>query len=140
MNTPREQPGLLKAKVQSFRRGLIPWQKARDLFNLFSDKWQLGYLAPNFQFMVKTLGIGDLLATALLLALAFRLDIPIDMLIFVSICLFLKALICLFDIGGMIDITVVILLILSIFITLPSWILLVVAALIGQKGIMSLLA
>lgn len=90
--------------------------------------------------MVKILGVGDLLATALLLAKGFGLSVPLDMLIFVAACLFFKALICLFDIGGMIDMGVVILLTLSIFLNPPPWTLFVAAALIGQKGIMSLLA
>lgn len=90
--------------------------------------------------LVKILGIADLMATALLLGLAFGFPFPLDMLVFISVCLFLKALISIFDIGGMIDMAVVILLLLSIFIKLPFWILLVAAVLIGQKGLMSLLA
>jgi len=88
--------------------------------------------------MVRILGIGDLLATVLLLAIAFNLDIPIGMLIFISIVLFLKSIIDLFDIGSIIDIGVVILFILTLFITVPSMILFIAAALIGLKGIMSL--
>lgn len=90
--------------------------------------------------MVKILGIADLLATALLLARAFNSDIPLEMLLFISAILFFKALICLFDIGSIIDIGVVILLILSIFLNIPSLILFIAAGFIGLKGVMSLFA
>lgn len=90
--------------------------------------------------MVKILGIVDIIVTAMLLAAAFNLDIPLDMVIFISICLLCKAFIFLFDIGSIFDIGAGTLLILSIFITLPSVILFVFAALLGLKGILSLFA
>ena len=80
--------------------------------------------------MVKILGIADLLATALLLSRAFNSDIPLEMLLFILGILFFKALICLFDIGSLIDIGVVILLILSIFLNIHSLILFIASGFI----------
>lgn len=83
------------------------------------------------------MGLLDLNAALLLVAVVFGVDIPVNILIFVSISLFLKACISITDPGSIIDFGVLILLILSIFISIPSWILFVGAALVGFKGIRS---
>ena len=90
--------------------------------------------------MVKILGILDIIVTVMLLAVVFNLDVPLGMIIFMSVCLFCKAFRFLFDIGSLFDIGAGALLILSIFTTPPSVILLIFAALLGLKGIMSLFA
>jgi len=88
--------------------------------------------------MVKALGILDLLAALILLSIAFNVKIPIAALIVIPICLFFKACISIFDIGGITDMGIVILIVLSIFISLPLWVLFIGAAVIGLKGIISL--
>ena len=90
--------------------------------------------------MIKILGAGDIFATILLLATAGNFYIPREMMFGALACLFLKAVCFLPDIGSILDIVVVFLLIASIFITIPSSILFIFAALLGLKGIMSLLA
>jgi len=90
--------------------------------------------------MVKILGIGDLVVTALFLASAFNIDIPLDMLFFIAIAFFLKGIIFLFDIGSIFDVIAAILLVSTVFLNVPAIILFVAAILIGIKGLMSLAA
>lgn len=90
--------------------------------------------------MVKILGIIDIFAAILLLLTIFKINIPVGLLVFISICLFLKGIISISDIGGMTDMTVMVLLILTYFVVLPWEVLAVAILFIGLKGIMSLLA
>lgn len=90
--------------------------------------------------MVKILGIVDIIVTVMLLAVASNLDVPLDMTIFISACLLSKAFVFLFDIGSILDIGAGTLLVLSVFVTLPSIILFIFAGLLGVKGIVSLFA
>ncbi len=90
--------------------------------------------------MVKLLGIIDLLAASLLLAAAVGAEIPLSASIFVPICLIGKACICLSDSGSIQDIAMVILIVATIFIAIPPWILYIGAAFIGFKGLASLFA
>lgn len=89
---------------------------------------------------MKILGLIDIFATFLLLAIAYNIDVPSKIIIPVAVCLFLKALICLMDIGSMFDIGTGVLLILSLSMTFHPAILFIAAILIGSKGIMSLFA
>ena len=54
--------------------------------------------------MVKILGIGDLIITALLSASAFNVSIPLDMLIFISAVFFLKGVVFLLDVKSVFNI------------------------------------
>lgn len=90
--------------------------------------------------MVKLLGVLDLMAAILLLGIASGAEVPTSVLIFIPVCLFLKACICLTDIGGITDMAIAALIILAAFFTIPSWILFIGAAFIGIKGIASLFA
>lgn len=90
--------------------------------------------------MVKILGIIDIFAAILLLLTIFKINIPVGLLVFISICLFLKGIISISDIGGMTDMAVMVLLILTYFVVLPWEVLAVAILFIGLKGIMSLLA
>jgi len=90
--------------------------------------------------MVKILGILDLLAAILLIGIASGVGIPTYVLIFISVCLLFKACVFIYDIGGITDLGIAILIVLSIFLIIPSWILFIVAAFIGFKGMMSLFA
>jgi len=90
--------------------------------------------------MVKILGIGDLIVTVLLIASAFNVNVPLDMLVFVAIAFFLKGAVFLLDIGSVFDIIAALLLISTIFLNVPAIILIAMAILIGIKGLMSLAA
>jgi len=91
-------------------------------------------------FLVKILGLIDLLAAFLLLAIAAGVDAPLEVLIFIPVCLFLKAGIALADLGGLTDLAVGILLVLSIFFHLSPYLMYLGAAVIGFKGLSSLAA
>ncbi len=81
------------------------------------------------------LGLIDLNAAILLLGMAFGNEIPLILIIFTSVSLFLKACICLADIGSVSDLAVMVLFIVSIFTAVPAWILIIGAILIGVKGL-----
>lgn len=83
------------------------------------------------------LGFLDLNAAIILIAMAFGADVPLKVLIFVIVALFLKSCISITDIGCIIDFGISGLLFLSIFFTLPAWLLVVGAILIGIKGVRS---
>jgi len=89
---------------------------------------------------MKILGIVDLIAALMLVAVAYRMEIPRNLLIAIVIILIIKALIFLISIGGLIDMAAAVLLILASFFTLPATALLIAAILIGQKGLFSMLA
>lgn len=98
--------------------------------------------------MLKALGIFDLLIVAILIMRGFNVSIPTDMFVVMSIFLLLKFIFSTmmamesssFDIGGIIDLGVFIVLIVSVFITLPTLVFIIAAVAIGQKGIISLLS
>ena len=88
---------------------------------------------------MKLLGSVDLFAAFLLVAIGLGVIAPKGLIILAAFFLFLKSLICLRDIGSMMDIAFAILLVLSIFLTtIPPVILFVAAILLGVKGLMSL--
>lgn len=86
------------------------------------------------------LGLGDIIAAGLLMSKAHDAVIPQAIVIFFAIYLLLKGLIFLMDIGSLFDLAGGILLILSLSTTLPAVLFLVVACLLGLKGVMSLFA
>lgn len=89
---------------------------------------------------MKILGIIDLVAALILLTRAIasnKIEIPLGILIVVIVLLFVKTLLAITSIGGIIDIATIILLILSSFWSLPFWLLLIGAIAIGQKGVVS---
>jgi len=88
--------------------------------------------------MVKILGILDLLAAILLIGTASGVGIPTYVLIFISVCLFLKA--CISIKEGVIDLMIASLIILSVFFVMPSYLLFIGVAFMGFKGVMSLFA
>lgn len=90
--------------------------------------------------MVVFLGLIDIHATILLLALALSVKIPTSILVVTMGLLFAKACISITDIGGLTDIAVIIILLISIFTAIPVGVLYVMAAIIGFKGLSSLAA
>ena len=90
--------------------------------------------------MVKFLGILDLIAAALLVGIAYQVVLPTGLVIAFAVYLFLKALMFLMDIGSFFDIVAGILLVLSLSMSLPPLAFLILAGLVGLKGIMSLFA
>ena len=87
--------------------------------------------------LVLLMGVLDLNAAIVLLALAFGSKIPLPVLIFTIVTLFLKACISLKDIGSVIDLFAITLIILGAFIVLPFWIFFIAAFFVGLKGIRS---
>ena len=87
---------------------------------------------------MKILGLADLFAALMLVSRGLDIKVPIGILIVVLIYLTGKAMISLLSIGGLIDIGVVVLLIVSSFLTLPPIALYIGAIIIGQKGILSM--
>ncbi len=90
--------------------------------------------------MVKLLGILDLLAATLLLGLASGAEVPVSVMVFVPLCIFIKGAIFIYDIGGITDVAIAVLIVLGIFSLVSPWVLFVGAAFIGIKAIESLLA
>ncbi|MFH1423954.1 MAG: hypothetical protein ABIG29_03335 [Candidatus Nealsonbacteria bacterium] len=90
--------------------------------------------------MIQILGILDLLGAGLLVGIAYNLPLPQGLIIGIAVYLILKSLIFLMDIGSLFDIIGGILLILSLFFSLPPILLFIVAGLVGLKGLMSLFA
>ena len=90
--------------------------------------------------MVGLLGLIDIHATILLLAIALGVNVPPAIIIGTAIFLIAKACIYIKDIGSATDILVAVLIILSIFTVLPQWILFIVAVIMGFKGLSSLAA
>lgn len=88
--------------------------------------------------MVKILGILDLVAATLLLAVHYNVEIPRGLVMTVAVCLIIKGIIFLMDITSLVDIVAGILLIVSLSTALPALIILPVALFVGLKGIMSL--
>ena len=87
---------------------------------------------------MRMLGLLDLFAVLVLVAILFGANLPMDMLITISILLVVKAFMGLITIGGFIDVTTAIIISLSIFFTIPSIILLIAIIAIGQKGVVSM--
>lgn len=90
--------------------------------------------------MVGLLGLLDIHATILLIAIVLGVKIPLGIIIGTAIFLIAKACIYIKDIGSLTDMLVAVLILLSIFITLPQWLLYVAIATIGFKGLSSLAA
>lgn len=90
--------------------------------------------------MVAFLGLLDIHAAILLLALAIGIKIPVAVLIATMLLLFAKACISIMDIGALQDIAVIIVLLISVFFAIPAGFLYIMAAIIGFKGLSSLAA
>ncbi|MDD2753811.1 MAG: hypothetical protein PHT44_04355 [Candidatus Portnoybacteria bacterium] len=90
--------------------------------------------------MVVFLGLLDIHATILLLALALSVKIPVVVLAATILLLFAKACISITDIGALQDIAVIIILLVSIFTAVPAAFLCIAAVIIGIKGLSSLAA
>jgi hypothetical protein len=89
--------------------------------------------------MVKILGIVDIFAALALFSILGSVS-HVGAFILLSILLFLKASICFFDIGGIVDIFVAILILLSFLFILPSFIMIIGGIIIGIKGLVSLVS
>jgi len=87
--------------------------------------------------LLLVMGLADINAMVMLAAAGFGAHAPIHIVIFTAVCSFAKALISIKDIGSAIDFGVVLLLFLSVFITIPAWILFIWAFFVGVKGIRS---
>jgi len=90
--------------------------------------------------MIALLGLLDIHATILLIAIALGAEVPVGIIVGTAIFLFAKACIYIKDIGSVQDILVAALILLSIFTTIPQWILFILAIIIGFKGLSSLAA
>jgi len=89
-----------------------------------------------YYFMVKFLGAIDLFAGLALFSITGGVT-HFGIFIVLVVILLLKSSISFFDIGGVIDIIVAILIFLSLFITLPYFVLLAGMIIIGLKGLIS---
>jgi len=90
--------------------------------------------------MVRTLGLFDILAGLLFLAVFFKFNAPTGMVIFFTFYLLLKGVIFLFgsfNFFSLVDITAGILLILTVFFALPQLVFLIVAPFLILKGAVS---
>ena len=90
--------------------------------------------------MIGLLGLIDIHATILLIAIALGAKVPLSIIIGTAIFLIAKACIYIKDIGSAQDIIVAALILLSIFTAPPQWLLFIVAIIIGFKGLSSLAA
>jgi len=90
--------------------------------------------------MVKILGIFDIFAAVILVAVSYDFAIAQGLIITFAVYLFLKAIIFLKDIGSLFDIIAAVLLVLSFFTAVPQIVFFVFAGLVGFKGLMSLFA
>ncbi len=87
--------------------------------------------------LLLVMGLADVNAMIMLAAAGFGTHAPIHIIIFTVVCSLAKALISIRDIGSIIDFGVVLLLMLSIVIPIPAWILFIWAFFVGVKGIRS---
>ena len=87
--------------------------------------------------MIRVLGLIDLFAAIILVFTGINHEVPIGSAIILSIILFFKAFIGSFDIASAIDVFAAIVMISGVFVSLPFIFLLIVAILIGQKGLIS---
>ena len=86
------------------------------------------------------LGVADLIAALLLMRGFYNVPIPNIVIFIFAIYLFIKALIFIADIGSMMDIGAGILLVLSIAVQIPIYVLLAFAFLLGLKGVLTVFA
>jgi len=92
--------------------------------------------------MIKILGILDIISAILLVLVIFHISLNQKLVLFFAFYLIIKALVFLLsshDLASIIDLAGGTLLILSLFFILPITLLLIVAVLLLQKGIFSLL-
>ncbi len=87
--------------------------------------------------MVKFLGIIDLLAAIALFSIKGEV-VHTGAFLLLIVFLVLKASICFFDIGGVIDILIAIIIILSFFLSIPPLVLIIGSLIIGIKGLISI--
>jgi len=86
------------------------------------------------------LGITDLISALLLVRGFYEVAIPTAVVLFFAAYLIIKALLFIADIGSIMDIVAGILLVLSLFYSMPQSFLFIFAFLVGLKGILSVLA
>ena len=86
---------------------------------------------------MKFLGLIDIFVAILLLAVALKADLPTGLAITSSIILVIKGFIGI-TFATLIDVGAAIIIILSLFISIPWWICLIFIILVVQKGIVSL--
>jgi len=87
--------------------------------------------------MMFLFGLVDILAAFLLVSLSLGLKVPLPPLIIIPLALLLKSFIDLYDIGSITDVVVALLIVVSIFLPLPWWFVLIPALVIFLKGILS---
>jgi hypothetical protein len=88
-------------------------------------------------FYMKFLGLIDIFAALLLLAIAFKADLPTGLAITSAIVMVIKGFIGI-TLATLIDVGAAIIIILSLFVSIPWWICLIFIILVVQKGIVSL--
>jgi hypothetical protein len=87
--------------------------------------------------MMFLFGLVDILAAFLLVSLSLGVKVPLPPLIIIPLALLLKSFIDLYDIGSITDVVVALLIVVSIFLPLPWWLVLIPALFIFLKGILS---
>jgi hypothetical protein len=90
--------------------------------------------------MIKILGVADIICAAIILLLAFRIEVPWVLVFGAGAYLLLKVLIFVFsfNIGSAIDIFALFFLFISLFLVVPPIFFFIAAALLVQKGLFSL--
>ncbi len=92
--------------------------------------------------MIKILGAIDILCALLLVLLALRVNVPWILVFIAGAYLLLKVLIFIFsfNLASAFDLFAACCLFMTMFFSLPVFLLFIAAALVGQKGIFSLIA
>lgn len=83
------------------------------------------------------LGLIDLNVVLILLGVIFKAEVPLSVLIIFAVLLIAKGCISIADIGSIIDFGAAILLILSIFFSVPVWVMVIWIILMGSKALRS---
>ncbi len=83
------------------------------------------------------LGLLDLNTVLILIGILLKVEVPLNLKIIFAVLLIAKGCIAIADIGSIIDFGAAILLVLSIFFTVPVWIMVIWIILMGSKALRS---
>jgi hypothetical protein len=84
------------------------------------------------------LGIADIIAGSLLIRELYSIPVPQVIVVIFAIYLIMKGILFITDIGSLMDLVAGVLLVLTLFLNFPIFILIIFAALLAIKGVMSL--
>jgi hypothetical protein len=103
-------------------------------------RFEIVFAAPREAvFFVKFLGIIDIFVAVILLAVALKADLPLSMAITFSILLLIKGFIGI-TFATLIDAGAAIIILSSLFVSVPWWVCAIFIILIAQKGIVTLVS